>query len=72
MLGLRSAAVPGARSVRYHPQREASIRQLAASARAEALWRWTEALKTASAAREHPLNARLVIESLLARYIEVF
>lgn len=59
-------------SVRYHPQREASLRQLAASARAEALWRWTEALKKASASREHPLNARLVIESLLARYIEVF
>jgi len=59
-------------SVRYHPQREASIRQLAASARSEGLWGWVDALKTASAAREHPLNARLVIESLLARYIEVF
>lgn len=59
-------------SVRYHPQREACIRQLAASARSEGLWRWADALKSASAAREHPLNARLVIESLLARYIEVF
>jgi len=59
-------------SVRYHPLREASIRQLAASARAEGLWRWTDALGRASAAREHPLNARLVIESLLATYIEVF
>jgi DNA polymerase-3 subunit delta' len=59
-------------SVRYHPLREASIRQLAASARAEGLWRWTDALRNASAAREHPLNARLVIESLLATYIEVF
>jgi len=59
-------------SVRYHPQREASIRRLAASARAEGLWRWVEALNGASAAREHPLNARLVIESLLARYTEVF
>lgn len=59
-------------SVRYHPQREASIRQLAASVRAERLWRWVEALKGASAAREHPLNGRLVIESLLAGYTEVF
>jgi len=59
-------------SVRYHPQREASIRQLAASVRVERLWRWVEALKGASAAREHPLNGRLVIESLLAGYTEVF
>jgi DNA polymerase-3 subunit delta' len=59
-------------SVRYHPQRAASIRQLAASARAEGLWRWSEALNGASAAREHPLNPRLVIESLLAGYIDVF
>lgn len=59
-------------AVRYHPQREASIRQLAASARAEGLWHWSEALKGASAAREHPLNPRLVIESLLAGYIDVF
>ena len=59
-------------SVRYHPQREAGIRLLAASARSEGLWRWVEALGTASAASGHPLNSRLVIESLLARYIEVF
>ena len=59
-------------SVRYHPQRAACIRQLAASARGERLWAWADALKTASAARDHPLNARLAIESLLARYIEVF
>jgi len=58
--------------VRYHPQREGRIRQLAASAHSAALWGWSDALKTASASREHPLNARLVIESLLARYIEVF
>jgi len=59
-------------SVRYHPQRAACIRQLAAAARGERLWAWADALKTASAARDHPLNARLAIESLLARYIEVF
>jgi len=59
-------------AVRYHPLREASIRQLAAAARSDGLWQWADALKSASAAREHPLNARLVIESLLARYIEVF
>jgi DNA polymerase-3 subunit delta' len=60
------------RSVRYHPQREARIGQLALAVRAEGLWRWIEALKTAGAAREHPLNARLVVESLLAGYIDAF
>ena len=58
--------------VRYHPRHEARIGKLAASVRIEALWRWSDALKAASAAREHPLNARLVIESLLATYAEVF
>jgi len=58
--------------VRYHPQREASISKLAASARSDGLWRWVDALGVASAAREHPLNARLVIESLLTGYIDVF
>jgi DNA polymerase-3 subunit delta' len=59
-------------SVRYHPRREASISTLAASARPDGLWRWLDALRGASAAREHPLNARLLIESLLTRYIDVF
>jgi len=58
--------------VRYHPRREASIATLAGAARAEGLWQWTDALKSAAVAREHPLNARLVIEALLARYIDVF
>jgi DNA polymerase-3 subunit delta' len=59
-------------AVRYHPRREASIAKLAGAARAEGLWQWTAALNTAAVARDHPLNSRLVIEALLARYIEVF
>lgn len=58
--------------VRYHPQHEARIGKLAALVRMTALWRWCDALKAANAARDHPLNARLVIESLLATYAEVF
>jgi DNA polymerase-3 subunit delta' len=59
-------------SVRYHPQRIARIGQLAQRLSAEGLWRWMDTLKDAAAVREHPLNARLVIEMLLAGYIEVF
>jgi hypothetical protein len=36
------------------------------------LWNWLDALKHASTARDHPLNARLVIESLLAGYMNIF
>jgi DNA polymerase-3 subunit delta' len=59
-------------SVRYHPQREARIRALAALVGLEALWRWVDALNAAAAVREHPLNPRLVIEALLAGYVKVF
>lgn len=58
--------------VRYHPQREGRIRQLAEKVQPEALWRWIDALRSAKAAREHPLNARLVIESVMIGYLEVF
>ncbi len=59
-------------SVRYHPARQATIGRLAAAARLDRLWHWIDALKVACAAREHPLNPRLVVESVLAGYIEVF
>jgi DNA polymerase-3 subunit delta' len=59
-------------SVRYHPQREGRIRDLAAKANPGALWRWIDVLRDASAVRDHPLNPRLVIESALTGYLEVF
>lgn len=59
-------------TVRYHPPREARIRQLAAQVSVDALWRWIGRLTSAGAAREHPLNPRLLIEALLAGYPEVF
>jgi DNA polymerase-3 subunit delta' len=59
-------------SVRYHPARESRIRQLAPRVRPAALWRWIDALHEAAAVRDHPLNARLVIESALTGYLEIF
>ena len=59
-------------SVRYYPRHTASIGKLAAAVREKALWRWIDALKVAGSARDHPLNPRLVIESLLAGYIDIF
>jgi DNA polymerase-3 subunit delta' len=59
-------------SVRYHPARERRIRQLAARVKPAALWRWIDALQEAAAVRDHPLNPRLVLESALAGYLEVF
>jgi len=59
-------------SVRYHPRHLASIGKLSASVREKALWRWLDALQTAAAARDHPLNARLVIESLFTGYMRIF
>ncbi len=59
-------------SVRYHPQRVSRIRQLATQVQPEALWRWIDALSGASDVRDHPLNPRLVIESALTGYLNVF
>lgn len=59
-------------SVRYHPRHSAVIGKLAAVVYERELWRWLDALKTASSARDHPLNPRLVIESLLAGYLDLF
>jgi DNA polymerase-3 subunit delta' len=59
-------------SVRYHPRHLATIGKLATSVRIDALWGWADALKNASAVRDHPLNPRLVIESLLSGYIGIF
>jgi DNA polymerase-3 subunit delta' len=60
------------RTVRYHPQRAARIARIAESANADRLWNWISSLRSAAAVREHPLNARLVIESLLVSYAQIF
>jgi len=59
-------------SVRYHPRHSASIARLAKSVDDRRLWEWLDALKAACRSREHPLNPRLVIESLLAGYMNIF
>jgi DNA polymerase-3 subunit delta' len=61
-----------AQTVRYHPQRSARIARIAVAASGERLWTWISSLHSAAAAREHPLNARLVIESLLVSYVNIF
>jgi DNA polymerase-3 subunit delta' len=60
------------RSVRYHPGRSARIARLAEAASVDRLWKWIDALRSTAATREHPLNARLVIESLLLSYAQLF
>ncbi len=55
-------------AVRYHPRQRAGIARLARRATADGLWRWARALERAQASREHPLNARLALESLLLQY----
>lgn len=60
------------RSVRYHPARLAHIARLAEAASADRLWQWIDSLRSAAATRDHPLNARLVIESALLRYAQLF
>jgi DNA polymerase-3 subunit delta' len=60
------------RSVRYHPARSARLARLAEAASVDALWKWIDALQSTAATREHPLNARLVIESLLLSYAQIF
>ena len=61
-----------AATVRYHPLRSAALGAMAGAVRMDALWRLLAALADAAAVREHPLNARLAVEALLTRYIEIF
>jgi DNA polymerase-3 subunit delta' len=56
------------RTVRYHPAEVETIEQISARASPGKLWTWWEAISRRQASREHPLNERLVIESLLLQY----
>ena len=60
------------RPVRYHPSRSERIASISARASGQRLWNWIDSLCNAVSAREHPLNARLVIESLLVSYAQIF
>ena len=64
LLGFRAAG-----RVRYHPTRQAAIVRLSRKASTEKLWRWAESLVRAQASRDHPLNGRLVLESILLQYL---
>ncbi len=63
LLGYRAAGC-----VRYHPTRRTAIVRLSHKASVEQLWRWADSLTRAQASREHPLNTRLVLESILLQY----
>jgi DNA polymerase-3 subunit delta' len=67
LLGCRVAA-----RVRYHRSHQAVISRLAGKVCEDRLWAWTAALNKAQASSEHPLNARLVVESMLLRYQSIF
>lgn len=55
-------------TVRYHPPQSTALMRLARAADAPAVLAWIEHLNRLQATRDHPLNARLVVESALLRY----
>lgn len=57
--------------VRYHPQRQKVLAQMARHSSETALWNWADSLARSQASSEHPLNARLVIESALLEYVGI-
>jgi DNA polymerase III subunit delta' len=54
--------------VRYHPGRTAVIGRIAERSSDARLWEWSRSIGMRQATREHPLNPRLVVESLLLQY----
>lgn len=63
LLALRAAG-----AVRYHRAQQGVLARLAAQADGDALWAWSDALRSWRASAEHPLNARLVVEAALLHY----
>lgn len=55
--------------VRYHPQEKESIARIAAAVGVDPLLGWSQSLLRHQASADHPLNARLVVESALLDYI---
>lgn len=58
--------------VRYHRRRASCLQGLVRQIDQRALWSWCDELKQAVAQSEHPLNARLVVESALINYARMF
>ncbi len=56
--------------VRYYPQHQRQFAALARAAEPSRVVEWVAALAQMQAASDHPLNARLVIESALLGYID--
>jgi DNA polymerase-3 subunit delta' len=56
--------------VRYHPRHQRAIASVARACELERLLAWLGRLDDAQATAEHPLNARLVVESALISYLD--
>jgi DNA polymerase-3 subunit delta' len=56
--------------VRYHPRHQRAIASVARACELERLLAWLGWLDNAQATAEHPLNARLVVESALIGYLD--
>jgi hypothetical protein len=59
-----------ARTVRYHPDEIAAIRQLAPKWNVTQACGWMTELRNARSFADHPLNAKLAIEGMLLSYVE--
>jgi DNA polymerase-3 subunit delta' len=57
--------------VRYHPDHSQALARLARVASAPVILAWVDQLNRLQATRDHPLNARLVVESALLGYAGV-
>jgi DNA polymerase III subunit delta' len=58
-----------ARTIRYHPDEIAALRQLGGRWQITEACAWMAELRTARSFADHPLNAKLVIEGILLSYV---
>ncbi len=58
-------------AVRYHPAQVQALARLARATSAPVILAWVDQLNRLQATRDHPLNARLVVESALLGYASV-
>ena len=63
-------AVRLAGRIRYHPAQSKTLAQLGGGASLDALMRLTQRLDAVRRTIEHPLNTRLLLESLLTAYVD--
>jgi DNA polymerase-3 subunit delta' len=69
---LALSAVRSPAAVRYHPRESGVLARIAAQADTAGLLGWLARLSGCRASEDHPLNARLVIESALLDYLACF